>query len=36
MDITNPRKVHFMLSRRAVLARYAAELEKKKKIYRQG
>jgi len=34
MDITNPRKVHFMLSRRAVLARYAAELEKKKKIYR--
>jgi len=30
MNISDPRKVHFMLSRRAVLARYASELEKHK------
>ncbi|WP_233189449.1 chloride channel protein [Geothermobacter hydrogeniphilus] len=30
MNISDPRKVHFMLSRRAVLARYASELEKRK------
>lgn len=34
MSITDPKKVHFMLSRRAVLARYAAELERKKEAYR--
>lgn len=36
LKITDPRKVHFMLSRRAVLARYASELEKKKGIYQEG
>ncbi|PLX84940.1 MAG: chloride channel protein [Desulfuromonas sp.] len=33
LDLTDPRKVHFMLSRRAVLAKYASELEKKKGAY---
>ncbi|PLX82494.1 MAG: chloride channel protein [Desulfuromonas sp.] len=30
LDILDPRKVHFMLSRRAVLARYASEMERQK------
>jgi CIC family chloride channel protein len=33
LNITDPQKVHFMLSRRAVLARYASELEKQKGLY---
>jgi len=33
LDLQDPRKVHFMLTRRAVLARYAAELERQKGIY---
>jgi len=36
MNISDPRKVHFMLSRRALLARYAAELEKQKGIYSES
>jgi CIC family chloride channel protein len=36
MNITDPKKVHFMLSRRAVLARYTSELEKKKEIYKES
>ena len=33
LDLQDPRKVHFMLTRRAVLARYASELERQKGIY---
>lgn len=33
LNITDPKKIHFMLSRRAVLARYASELEKQKGLY---
>ncbi len=36
VDFTDPRKVLFMLSRRAVLARYASELEKTKKAYQDA
>lgn len=35
LNISDPQKVHFMLSRRAVLARYASELEKQKGFYRE-
>jgi len=33
LNISDPKKIHFMLSRRAVLARYASELEKQKGLY---
>ena len=33
LDLQDPKKVHFMLTRRAVLARYATELERQKGIY---
>ena len=33
LDLQDERKVHFMLTRRAVLARYATELERQKGIY---
>jgi len=36
LSLADARKVHFMLSRRAVLARYASELEKKKGLYSEA
>ena len=36
LNISDQKKVHFMLSRRAVLARYAPELEKQKGLYSES
>ena len=36
LDLQDPQKVHFMLTRRAVLARYATELERQKGIYSES
>jgi len=36
MNITDQKMVHFMLSRLAVLARYASEMEKQKGLYSEA